>query len=66
LLFVAMKSNVSRPTERWRPYVRGNIKLHPINSFHDDMLDLESAAQIGHALSCELGSQARPRPKRFK
>ncbi len=38
-LFVAMVSEAKPPVEVWRSYVAGEIKIHPIDCAHDNMMD---------------------------
>jgi nonribosomal peptide synthetase DhbF len=46
--------NGNAPTERWRPYVSGQIKVHQINCEHARMMEPEPLAQIGSVLAAEL------------
>jgi nonribosomal peptide synthetase DhbF len=54
-LFVAMESEPKPPIESWRPYVSGEIKVHPVDCAHDNMMDPLPAAKIGTLLTDELG-----------
>jgi nonribosomal peptide synthetase DhbF len=56
-LFVAMVSEVKPPVEVWRSYVAGEIKIHPIDCAHDNMMDPVPAEKIGAVLASELGKQ---------
>jgi thioesterase domain-containing protein len=56
-LFVAMVSEIKPPVEVWRDYVAGEIKVHPIDCAHDNMMDPEPAERIGVVLANELGKQ---------
>ena len=56
-LFVATVSQDKPPIEMWRPHVTGEIKVHPIDCAHDNMMDPDPAEKIGAALARELGEQ---------
>jgi thioesterase domain-containing protein len=56
-LFVAMVSEAKPPVEIWRSYVAGEIKIHPIDCAHDNMMDPVPAEKIGAVLASELGKQ---------
>jgi thioesterase domain-containing protein len=56
LLFVAM-GEAKPPSEIWRPYVSGRIKVHQINCGHDDMMEPLPAEKIGSVLASELDNQ---------
>ena len=55
-LFVAMETEGKPPIENWRPYVSGDINVHPIDCGHDNMMDPNPAAKIGHVLAGRTGS----------
>ena len=38
-LFVAMVSEAKPPVEIWRSHVAGEIRVHPIDCAHDNMMD---------------------------
>jgi thioesterase domain-containing protein len=57
-LFVAVQSDTAPPSEAWRPFVTGEIKIHPIDCAHDNMMDLVPAAVIGAMLATELEKQS--------
>jgi thioesterase domain-containing protein len=57
-LFVAMVSEAKPPVEIWRSYVAGEIKIHPIDCAHDNMMDPIPAEKIGVVLASELSKQA--------
>ena len=68
-LFVAMVSEAKPPVDIWRSYVTGEIKVHPIDCAHDNMMDPAPAEKIGTVLASELGklpadAQATQRRKR--
>jgi thioesterase domain-containing protein len=57
LLFTATDSegNAATRPEAWRPYISGEIEVHPIACQHRDMLSYrEPSAQIGRALAAKL------------
>jgi thioesterase domain-containing protein len=56
-IFVAMVSEAKAPIEAWRSYVAGEIKVHPIDCAHDNMMDPLPAAKIGSVLADELDKQ---------
>jgi thioesterase domain-containing protein len=56
-LFVAMQTEGKPPIENWHPYVTGEIRIHPIDCAHDNMMDLGPAERIGSVLANELGRQ---------
>ncbi|MSP47673.1 MAG: alpha/beta fold hydrolase, partial [Xanthobacteraceae bacterium] len=56
-LFVAMVSEAKPPIDIWRSYVAGEIKVHPIDCAHDNMMDPTPAEKIGAVLAGELGKQ---------
>jgi nonribosomal peptide synthetase DhbF len=63
LLFTATQRETAPPTERWRPHVRGPIKIHPIACHHDHMTLPGSIAEVGRILAIELGKQRTKRPE---
>jgi thioesterase domain-containing protein len=56
-LFVAMVSEAKPPVEFWRPHVAGEIRVHPIDCAHDNMMDPIPAEKISAVLAGELGKQ---------
>jgi thioesterase domain-containing protein len=56
-LFVAMVSEAKPPVDIWRSYVAGEIKVHPIECAHDNMMDPTPAEKIGGILASELAKQ---------
>jgi nonribosomal peptide synthetase DhbF len=56
-LFVAIVSEAKPPVEIWRSYVAGEVKIHPIDCAHDNMMDPVPAEKIGAVLASELGKQ---------
>ena len=56
-LFVATVSEAKPPVEMWRSHVTGEIKVHPIDCAHDNMMDPVPAEKIGAVLASELGRQ---------
>ena len=65
-LFVAMVSEAKAPIGNWRPFVSGEIKVHPIDCAHDNMMDPIPAEKIGAVLAGELGKQATTQSQRRK
>jgi thioesterase domain-containing protein len=53
-----MVSEAKPPVEIWRSYVAGEIKIHPIDCAHDNMMDPIPAEKIGVVLASELSKQA--------
>jgi nonribosomal peptide synthetase DhbF len=58
LFFVAVEDSPTPPTDAWRPYVRGQIKIHQIACRHNHMTQPGPIAQIGQALAVELAGQS--------
>jgi nonribosomal peptide synthetase DhbF len=56
-LFVAMVSDAKPPVEIWRSHVAGEIRIHPVDCAHDNMMDPIPAEKIGVVLANELGKQ---------
>jgi len=56
-LFVAMENQSKPPVDNWRAYVGGQIKVHPIDCAHDNMMDPIPAAKIGKVLARELNRE---------
>jgi thioesterase domain-containing protein len=56
-LFVATVSEAKPPVETWSTHISGEIKVHPIDCAHDNMMDPGPAAKIGTVLAGELGKQ---------
>jgi glyine---[glycyl-carrier protein] ligase len=56
-LFVAMLSEAKPPVDHWRPYVSGEIKVHPVDCAHDNMMDPVPAERIGSTIASELKNQ---------
>jgi len=54
LLFTATQSELAATTERWRPHVSGNIKIHPIACHHNHMTQPGPIAEVGRVLAIEL------------
>jgi thioesterase domain-containing protein len=59
-LFVAMVSEAKPPIELWRPYVTGEIRVHPVDCAHDNMMDPAPAEKVGATIAGELGKQPAP------
>jgi nonribosomal peptide synthetase DhbF len=57
MLFVASESQARPPVENWKAYVGGEIKVHPIDCAHDNMMDPAPAEKIGTLLAGELNRQ---------
>ncbi|MEI8153544.1 MAG: AMP-binding protein, partial [Hyphomicrobiales bacterium] len=56
-LFVATVSEAKPPVDAWMSYVTGELKIHPIECAHDNMMDPVPAEKIGAVLASELGKQ---------
>jgi nonribosomal peptide synthetase DhbF len=56
-LFVATVSEAKPPIESWRPHISGEVRVHPIDCAHDNMMDPGPAARIGTVLAGELDKQ---------
>jgi nonribosomal peptide synthetase DhbF len=63
-LFVAMVSENRPPIDNWGPHISGDIKVHPIDCAHDNMMDPGPAAQIGAVLTAELSRQTTAQTSR--
>jgi thioesterase domain-containing protein len=61
-LFVAMVSDAKPPVEIWRSHVTGEIRIHPVDCAHDNMMDPIPAEKIGIVLANELGKQPAAMP----
>jgi thioesterase domain-containing protein len=59
LLFVATESETIPPVDAWKPHVGRQIKVHPVECAHDNMMDPLPAAKIGTVLAKELEQQER-------
>jgi amino acid adenylation domain-containing protein len=57
LIFVATQTESKPRTEAWRPYVRGQIRIHPIACRHEQMTQPAPIAEIGRLLATELEKQ---------
>ncbi len=54
LLFTATEEAIVPPTEAWRPYVSGQIVIHPVACRHAQMIRPLPIAEIGRAIAREL------------
>ena len=54
LLFVATDSEAKPPVESWRPHLTREIRVHPIDCAHDNMMDPIPAEKIGAVLARAL------------
>jgi nonribosomal peptide synthetase DhbF len=54
LFFVAVEDNSASRIDAWRPYVRGQIRVHQIASAHVRMTEPGPLAEIGRLLAAEL------------
>jgi amino acid adenylation domain-containing protein len=54
LIFVATQDNSEPPTDAWRPYVRGQIRVHQVASRHERMTEPGPLAETGRVLAAEL------------
>ena len=57
LLFVSTDSGIESPSEAWRPYVDGEIKIFLIDSRHEAMMEPVPAAKIGGVLASALAQR---------
>ena len=60
LLFVSTDSGIESPSEAWRPYVDGEVKIHHIDSPHEAMMEPAPAAKIGSVLASEIARRISP------
>jgi nonribosomal peptide synthetase DhbF len=56
-LFVAANSHTEPPTESWKPYIDGRIRVHEIDCTHHSIMDAIPAEKIGKVLAIELDKQ---------
>jgi thioesterase domain-containing protein len=56
-LFVATVSEAAPPIEVWREHVSGEIRVHPIDCAHDNMMDPVPAEKIGTIVAKALGDK---------
>jgi thioesterase domain-containing protein/acyl carrier protein len=56
-LFVATVSETKPPVNAWRRHVTGEIKVHPVDCAHDNMMDPIPAEKIGTVIAAELAEQ---------
>ena len=56
-LFVATVSEAKPPVNAWRRHVTGEIKVHPVDCAHDNMMDPVPAERIGSVIAAELAEQ---------
>jgi amino acid adenylation domain-containing protein len=54
LIFVATQNKSEPPTDAWRPYVRGQIRVHHVASRHEGMTQPGPLAETGWILAAEL------------
>jgi thioesterase domain-containing protein len=54
LIFVATQDKSEPPTDAWRPYVRGQIRVHHVASRHEGMTQPGPLAETGWILAAEL------------
>jgi nonribosomal peptide synthetase DhbF len=59
-LFVATVSEAKPPIDQWRPYVSEEIRVHPIDCAHDNMMDPIPAEKVGTIITNELGKKTKP------
>ena len=62
LFFAAVEDSPAPPTDAWRPYVRGQIRVHQVASAHARMTEPGPLAAIGQVLAAEL-EKAGKQPK---
>jgi thioesterase domain-containing protein len=65
-LFVAQVTEAKPPVDMWRSHVTGEIKIHPVDCAHDNMMDPGPAEKIGAVLAGELGRQPADQDQRRK
>ena len=56
-LFVATVSEAAPPVEMWRTHVSGEIRIHPVDCAHDNMMDPGPAETIGAIVAKALGDK---------
>jgi nonribosomal peptide synthetase DhbF len=54
LLFTAIEEPIAPPTEAWRPYLTGEIVVHPVACRHAQMIWPLPIAEIGRVVAAEL------------
>ena len=64
LIFVATQDRTEPPTDAWRPYVRGQIRVHQVASRHERMTEPGPLAQIGQVLAAELEKRGQDQANR--
>jgi nonribosomal peptide synthetase DhbF len=62
LFFAAVEDSPASPTDAWRSYVRGQIRVHQVASAHARMTEPGPLAAIGQVLAAEL-EKAGKQPK---
>jgi thioesterase domain-containing protein len=65
-LFVATASEAKPPVESWKSHISGEIRVHPIDCAHDNMMDPGPAAKIGAVLASELDKQPQGSGKQIQ
>jgi thioesterase domain-containing protein/acyl carrier protein len=60
-LFTATVADTKPPADAWRPHVTGEIRVHPVDCAHDNMMDPVPAEKIGTVLATELDKQPAPK-----
>jgi nonribosomal peptide synthetase DhbF len=61
LIFVATQAKTEPSTDAWRPYVRGQIRVHQVASPHGRMTEPGPLAEIGQVLAAELEKAGKQR-----
>jgi nonribosomal peptide synthetase DhbF len=54
LIFVATQADSKPPTDAWRPYVGGQITIHPVACRHEQMTQPLPLSEIGRVLAIQL------------
>jgi nonribosomal peptide synthetase DhbF len=63
LIFVSTQDKSEPPTDAWRPYVHGQIRVHQVACRHNQMTQLGPLAQIGQVLAAELEKRGNSQSK---
>jgi nonribosomal peptide synthetase DhbF len=61
LIIAATQDKREPPTDAWRPYVRGQIRVHQVACRHEQMTEPGPLAEIGQVLAAELEQRGQPK-----
>jgi nonribosomal peptide synthetase DhbF len=61
LIIAATQDKREPPTDAWRPYVRGQIRVHQVACRHERMTEPGPLAEIGQVLAAELEKRGQPK-----